>query len=611
MLSDAYRPVLVPHFGAVDQTFGKDCNIGRFAARNGNIRYQARLDRLLSESSSAPGPQGRTVVCGAFHSVCIDHRGLVYTWGARGSPCLGHHDAPVVGDWNQRINSIFSISATESKAMVPFELLDWCSTWSMPRCVQALAGGALQSSGGADTFAADDSGSLGGSTGGQSASSESHVSVKLKVVQVCAGDLSTGFLTVDGKFFLCGTGPSVPNFMPASRTLTDLDPEASEEDEFENEDDMEEMRRKSSVVSSPRCPSDSWLREFCTRQTCKIAASGNKFFLLMDEEVVSQCLTTPLLNSLQVGSHAPFKGSSALSTSEQSASDSESVFETRGRADCMILASGKIFLCHRALIAQRSPELRDMIVMEMPTDDSSGQLVQILLPELQRDAARALLYYLYRDVLPPWCIGSTSLLTSLARTGKTLRIPRLQLLCDRFLRLIRAGDPQGSSTLESHLGDLDMPPPTLARDLSAMVGDPEFADVRFIAEGRAIVAHRFILEARCAYFRGMFRSGMAESRGELIDVVVPGNLQHVSYYNRFFFMISLFGFNIYTDTFVGFLRLLIFIYTGTLPDGSDGALLEDLMAADRQVPVIYIISICLKFFNVLHCLIFSDMSSRT
>lgn len=64
-------------------------------------------------------------------------------------------------------------------------------------------------------------------------------------------------------------------------------------------------------------------------------------------------------------------------------------------------------------------------------------------------------------------------------------------------------------------------------------------------------------------------------------------------------MISLFGFNIYTDTFVGFLRLLIFIYTGTLPDGSDGALLEDLMAADRQVPVIYIISICLKFFNVL------------
>lgn len=129
----------------------------------------------------------------------------------------------------------------------------------------------------------------------------------------------------------------------------------------------------------------------------------------------------------------------------------------------------------------------------------------------------------FRDVLPPWCIGSTSLLTSLARTGKTLRIPRLQLLCDRFLRLIRAGDPLGSTNPEATLGDLEMPPPTLARDLSTLVGDPEFADVRFIAEGRAIVAHRFILESRCAYFRGMFHGGMAESRGgEMIDVVVPG-----------------------------------------------------------------------------------------
>ena len=152
-----------------------------------------------------------------------------------------------------------------------------------------------------------------------------------------------------------------------------------------------------------------------------------------------------------------------------------------------------------------------------------------------------------RDVLPPWCIGSLSLLTSLARTGKTLRIPRLQLLCDRFLRLLRASSEYGSSSssaagdrdLSSHSLDLEMPPPTLARDLSALVGDSEFADVRFIAEGRAIVAHRFILESRCAYFRAMFRSGMAESgrgngdymssssanamnNGGMVDVVVPG-----------------------------------------------------------------------------------------
>jgi hypothetical protein len=195
-----------------------------------------------------------------------------------------------------------------------------------------------------------------------------------------------------------------------------------------------------------------------------------------------------------------------------------------------------------------------------------------------------------RDVLPAWCIGSISLLTSLSRTGKSLRMPRLQILCERFLTLLRdpssmkGGKGSGGSGVGGGGGigsgggmELDMPPPTLARDLSSLVADPQFADVRFIAEGRAVVAHRFVLEARCAYFRAMFRSGMVEggmgvvggggryayssgasSSGGMVDVVVP-------------------------DTFVGFLRLLIFIYTGSLPDGSDGALLEDLMAADRYV----------------------------
>jgi hypothetical protein len=167
---------------------------------------------------------------------------------------------------------------------------------------------------------------------------------------------------------------------------------------------------------------------------------------------------------------------------------------------------------------------------------------------------------IHRDVLPPWCISSTSLLTSLSRVGKTLRIPRLQLLCERFLRLLRLNESTafGSSSssgagasasdgttragTETGIGmdDVELPPPTLARDLSALVGDPEFADVRFIAEGRAIVAHRFILEARCAYFRAMFRGGFAEGGGgdsdyysssgggggsKMVDVVVPGLCQ--------------------------------------------------------------------------------------
>ena len=157
-------------------------------------------------------------------------------------------------------------------------------------------------------------------------------------------------------------------------------------------------------------------------------------------------------------------------------------------------------------------------------------------------------------------------------------MPRLEIMCSRFMYLLKHDVTlDASKNGDGRVLDLgiDIPPPTLARDLSALVADPEFADVRFVAEGRAIVAHRFILEARCPYFKAMFRSGMMETRrgggpgggysssqqsygdrARMVDVVVP-------------------------DTFVGFLRLLIFIYTGTLPDGSDGAILEDLMAADR------------------------------
>lgn len=395
MLADAYRPVLVPHFGSVSLAHGKDYNVGRFAQRSGNAAYKIMVERLLTQGS-APLPQGRMVRCGAFHSACVDERGLVYTWGARGSPCLGHQDALVVGEWSARINSIFSISSTENKTMVPFELFQWCATWSMPRLVHALAGGPLQSSAGTrDDLSVS---VMGGSIAGQSASSEAHVSAKQRVVQVCTGDLYTAFLTAEGKLFLCGTGPAVPQFAPASRQLEDIDPNEDQDNESPTGEDKEENGEPNTAgttVGIPRCPSDCWLRELCARRVAHIAGSGNRVFVLADEEVAAHALTGPLLNTLTTTAEDRFKAGSGQSVSD-SDSHLESVFENRGKADCMILASGKVFLCHKALLAQRSPELRDMIIMETPTDHSSGQLVQILLPELQRDAARALLHYLYR-----------------------------------------------------------------------------------------------------------------------------------------------------------------------------------------------------------------------
>lgn len=188
--------------------------------------------------------------------------------------------------------------------------------------------------------------------------------------------------------------------------------------------------------------------------------------------------------------------------------------------------------------------------------------------------------------------------------GRKFRLPRLIVACDRLVKIHEAASQSLLSSYEDDVDDddsddetslleksrrirvdsskknfihsvfsdlnLELPPSTLGRDLGSLVGDSQYADVRFIAEGRSLSAHRFILEARCEYFRVLFNSGLSESLhfqktpdGDpdneipaVVDIVVP-------------------------DTFVGLLRLLIFLYTDVLPDGADGALLEDLMSADR------------------------------
>ena len=48
---------------------------------------------------------------------------------------------------------------------------------------------------------------------------------------------------------------------------------------------------------------------------------------------------------------------------------------------------------------------------------------------------------------------------------------------------------------------------SLAGDLEPMVNNEQFSDVAFLVEGRTVHAHKFILFARCEYFRRMFTGG--------------------------------------------------------------------------------------------------------
>jgi hypothetical protein len=47
--------------------------------------------------------------------------------------------------------------------------------------------------------------------------------------------------------------------------------------------------------------------------------------------------------------------------------------------------------------------------------------------------------------------------------------------------------------------------------------------------------------------------------------------------------------NITIDTYIGLLRMLIYMYTDTLPVGHDAVLLEDIITADRYIPRLDII----------------------
>jgi hypothetical protein len=200
-------------------------------------------------------------------------------------------------------------------------------------------------------------------------------------------------------------------------------------------------------------------------------------------------------------------------------SSSRSVFEDRGSADCIVITAGKVLLAHQALLSQRNRFLRELILDESPMDGSQT-ICQILLPELRYDTVRALMYFLYTDKLPARSLTDITLLYALSRAAKSMSFPRLAILTDATIRLLsihELGDSDEST---------DMPPCTLAKDLSSLVGDPTFADIRFLAEGKVIYAHRFILQHRCQYFNIMFRSGMSESSSEMqgiFDVTVPGD----------------------------------------------------------------------------------------
>lgn len=90
--------------------------------------------------SAFAGGNGRRVVdvaCGAFHSLALDERGHVWSWGAAGGPCLGHGDAVSV---DGRPADLPSLLRRQQANDTRLPVLAAKPLWALPRRVEALAG---------------------------------------------------------------------------------------------------------------------------------------------------------------------------------------------------------------------------------------------------------------------------------------------------------------------------------------------------------------------------------------------------------------------------------------------------------------------------------------
>ncbi|CAM9154068.1 unnamed protein product [Discosporangium mesarthrocarpum] len=294
------------------------------------------------------------------------------------------------------------------------------------------------------------------------------------------------------------------------------------------------------VVPKEAC--SSWLPAMATRHVAAIACGGQHTMVLTGGDHIAYTLGRRLFSTAMEETRMPF------SPDRYNPSHHASILGL----DCVLLVGGSYLYAHKAVLSARSPVLHDMIVQEeRPQNDDEEGPLQLLLPDLRYDTAKALLEFIYTGDVNATLDLSSPLTNDLRAAATTYKMHRLGSLCSETDNRRATGSP--------------CPPPSLAANLGSVLGAAEHADVKFLANGRPIYAHKAVLACQSQYFAAMFRSGMLEDRSGsdrngcgrgIVEVVVP-------------------------DTYSGLLRLLLFLYSGVLPDCNSDAVLIDLVAADR------------------------------
>ncbi|DAZ95596.1 TPA: hypothetical protein N0F65_006082 [Lagenidium giganteum] len=252
-------------------------------------------------------------------------------------------------------------------------------------------------------------------------------------------------------------------------------------------------------------------------------------------------------------------------------------FDNETAADVQLIAGGKVLYGHKLILARRSAKLRDDIFSEERSlVTPQHQVVEIILPGIRFDVAKLLLEFIYTDNVS-WPLEPQSfLIRDLMRAAQIFNLSSLERLChDRIVRAAAADT--FVEVVDDQDGAIGADPManSLNQDLEYAFRDTTWTDVTFVAEGRAIHAHKCLLIARSEYFRALLAFPRHEQSSFERDII------HVD------------------ESFMGMLRVLNFIYHDQVPtakpeklapndDAARGQdedeseqLLDDLIAADK------------------------------
>jgi alpha-tubulin suppressor-like RCC1 family protein len=508
----------------------------------------------------------RAIAAGAAHSAAVDAAGTAWTWGGGGGALLGHGELsarPALRDDDSSSslqaaaarNSSSSTTAQQQQqlSLRPKRLEDSepvraaraaAQGWDRPRAVAALQG------------------------------------VQLRAA--ACGAAHTAFVTADSRLYVCGEGPCLATAAAADEYDDATAATASTAD-------ANTIVLMAPPVPVPREPCAVFLPALAGCAVGAVACGGAHTLVLTAGQSIGSSLGRVLLAAAEARAAGSYYSDDAADAADSSTSSSPTA------PDTLLIVGGTYLHAHRCILARRSPVLRDLIAAEERPDGASltstaiGSSsaasaavppLQLLLPDLRPEVARALREFLYTDALAHALDPAAPLVHDLLAAAKAYQVPRLAAICsaaiappyyEQLLRKQTASKSRSSKNVDAPLFPplVTLPPSTVAADLGGALGESEHADVRFLAGGRPIYAHRAVLCARSEYFAVMFSSGMAESNSSsssaskrqqqqqrCVDVVVP-------------------------DSHVGMLRLLLFLYSGTLPSAAPDTLLEDLLSADR------------------------------